>query len=213
MNPSNRLCGDLKQGTCYIPAGSVPIAVHVGRQESKNSLKPKVSAISNKNDNESNNSPKITVSKTDLPIVQHREFEDYAERASQYKKFENLFAEAERKIVSAVNVKSTPPLHQKVMGQHTADPTSALTKIQLILVLQKLQSIGVNYSLLSQFFNSVLGQDGFFPSILVFDDQTLKDSNSCYASALAAINKTRTTDYYPLNDAVQGLLNIVAVFK
>lgn len=207
MNPSHRICGNLQQGTCYIPAGSVPIAVQVGNKTSKPALKPNVTNFANKNDGNSNDQ-KVDAEKYDLQVEPHKEYQDYTQRAT----LESLFAETERKLAMAVNVKSTPPLHQKVTA-NVMNSTSALTKIQLILVLQKFQSLGVSYNLLSQFFNSVLGEQGFFPSILVFDDQTLTNSSSCYSSALAAINKTRSTDYSPLANAVEGLMSIVAAFK
>jgi len=95
----------------------------------------------------------------------------------------------------------------------------ATTKIRLVLTLQKLNSMSVPYSMVSQYFDSMLKELGpnhsntnnsmFFQSILVFDRDTLKDSNACYNNAINSIRSTQSTDYSLLTDIVDGLSSIV----
>jgi hypothetical protein len=213
INPSQKFCGNVEEGICFIPAGNVPIALHVGKRQKDSQPKPIMGPLHNKNDALSATEYHVHDNNVEMKVRPHRDYQDYAQRGVQSAKIENLFAEVERKIVSAVNVKSNPPLHQKAMGAVTTSPKSGLIKIQLILSLQKLQALGVSYVLLNQYFYNLLGDAGFFSSILVFDDQTLTNSNSCYASAISSVTKTKTTDYSPLGDAVEGLVEIVTAFK
>lgn len=92
------------------------------------------------------------------------------------------------------------------------------SKIKLIIVLQKLQEMGVEYSLLSQYFQDSFkketraGNIDVIESILVFDKTELLDSNDCYARALAGIKKTRTTDYSIVAETINGLVDILKMF-
>jgi hypothetical protein len=148
---------------------------------------------------------------------------------------ELMFKNAERVMVESVNVNSNPPLHEKTAADYKKErrmmvdantPTapsqqSGLTKMQLIMALTKLQAMGVTYSLISQYFNSALNVSAsngmsaalFLQSVLVFDQDTLANSTQCYTSALAAVNKTQTTDYSSIADVVNGLVGIVKAFK
>jgi len=148
---------------------------------------------------------------------------------------ELMFKNAERVMVESVNVNSNPKLHEKtaadwkkerrmIMDANTlAAPSqqSGLTKMQLVMALTKLQTMGVSYSLISQYFNSALNVSAsngisaalFLQSVLVFDNDTLANSTQCYTSALAAVNKTQTTDYSSIADVVNGLVGIVKAFK
>lgn len=100
----------------------------------------------------------------------------------------------------------------------TSTPGGMATKIRLIITLQKLNTMGVPYALVSQFFQQGLGQANtnslmFFQSMLVYDNDTLKDSTGCYASTLSAIQKTQSTDYSPLADLTSALSSIITDLK
>jgi hypothetical protein len=146
-----------------------------------------------------------------------------------------MFKNAERLIVESSMVSSNPALHEKTAADfkkerrmimdanQLAAPNqlSGLTKMQLVMALTRLQTMGVSYSLLSQFFASALNNSAstgnsaalFLQSVLVFDQDTLQNSSQCYTSALAAVNKTQTTDYSSISDVVNGLVQIVKAFK
>jgi|SRR5579885_633676 len=145
---------------------------------------------------------------------------------------EELFKNTERIVVQAQNVSSNPPLHEKSAGEikrdrrwttaSTTGGTSGLTKMKLIMSLTKLQAMGVDYSLLSQYFDATIGPTSsldmnsvavFLQSVLIFDRDTLQNSGQCYSTALAAISKTQTTDYSSISDIVDGLVSIITAFK
>lgn len=97
------------------------------------------------------------------------------------------------------------------------------TKIRLLLTLKKFQEIGIAYKMVSDYFGMcfkrmspngyVSGDAAIIGSFLVFEKSDLVDSNACYASAIAGINKTTTTDYSSLADAVGGLSSIITDLK
>lgn len=101
--------------------------------------------------------------------------------------------------------------------QMVAGPAEA-TKIRLIMTLQKFQTLGIEYSLLNQYFtdcfkttNSSMdyGTETVISSMLVFDKLDLVDSNACYTAALASIRKTQTTNFAPVISVVDGLTSIL----
>lgn len=93
------------------------------------------------------------------------------------------------------------------------------TKIKLLLTLQKFQQIGINYRMISQYFEQSLkklpqtGDVAIISSFLIFEKPDLVDSNACYTAAMAGINKTTTTNYAGLVDAVDGLAGIINDLK
>lgn len=142
------------------------------------------------------------------------------EKMSQYK-FRSTSGSTPAKSTWSSNNIAADVTGNSVMGNGiTAHTTAggAATKIRLILTLHKLNSMSVPYSMVSQFFEYSLGGDGnragstnnmmIFQSMLVFDKDTLKDSNACYNSAINAIQRTQSTDYSPLTDLVAALSEI-----
>lgn len=94
------------------------------------------------------------------------------------------------------------------------------SKIKLILALEKLRDMGIEYELISQYFEKCFksyqtNQSMDFTlieSFLVFDKNDLRDSATCYAMALSSIRKTKTTNYGVISDIIDGLADIVKTF-
>ncbi len=88
-----------------------------------------------------------------------------------------------------------------------------ITKLRLILTLQKYQSLGIDYTMISQYFADSIkpldqGGDGNIDTIkeiLIYDRDALKDSAGCYASALAAVQKARSGTFAVIGTVVDGL--------
>lgn len=91
----------------------------------------------------------------------------------------------------------------------------ATAKIRLLILLQKLQTLHVDYALLSQYFTDCMkGMDqnssdvAVISSALIYEKPDLVNSDACYANALAAIKKTQTTNFTLVSNMVDGLSEI-----
>jgi len=106
----------------------------------------------------------------------------------------------------------------------TISPMAETSKIRLVLALEKLQEVGIEYSLLSQYFKNMLEQlMSKYPQhrtlaytlqeMLVFDKQELRNSSSCYMDALSQIRKSSYINFSVVYDMVIGLSEILRDLK
>lgn len=97
--------------------------------------------------------------------------------------------------------------------KNTVTGPNEIAKLRLILTIQKYQSLAIDYAMISQYFADCikpldLGGDGNIDTIkeiLIYDRDALKNSATCYASALAGIQKCRPGTFSPIGDIVNGL--------
>lgn len=86
-------------------------------------------------------------------------------------------------------------------------------KVRLIIVLRGYQNLGIDYSVVSSYFDDCFkpfekaGNFDLDPikDFLVFDKNALKDSASCYATALAGVQASRSNVFAPIVDIIEGL--------
>lgn len=106
-----------------------------------------------------------------------------------------------------------------VVAEPKVSGTAEASKIRLVLILGKLQQIGVEYKMLSQYFEECFkklpenSHNTIIESLLVKDKYDLEDSNACYTSAINGVKKTKSTDYSGISDIVSGLAQIVRDFN
>jgi len=85
-------------------------------------------------------------------------------------------------------------------------------KMRILLMLGKFQTLGIEYSFLSEYFESCLkkmDQSNYDVSTikeaLVFDREDLKSSATCFTNAIANLKKLKTINFGPVSDLADGL--------
>lgn len=97
--------------------------------------------------------------------------------------------------------------------KNTVTGPAEIAKLRLILTLQKYQSLNIDYTMISQYFADCIkpidkGGDGNLDAIrdiLIYDRDALKNSATCYASALNGVQKSRPGTFSGITDIVNGL--------
>lgn len=101
--------------------------------------------------------------------------------------------------------------------------TPETSKIRLIMSLDKLKDLGIEYSMISGYFKNTLTRlrteypdnrtiTYTLEEILVFDREELKNSNQCYFDARTSIEKSSYIDFSVIHGIIQGLSDIVRDF-
>lgn len=100
-------------------------------------------------------------------------------------------------------------------------PTPEMSKIKLIIALEKLKNIGVEYSLVSAYFKSSFEKlykrysqyrtlAMTLTEMLVFDKEELKDDAACYIKAFGRIKACSYTDFSIITYIVDGIASTVS---
>lgn len=89
-------------------------------------------------------------------------------------------------------------------------------KMRLLLMLGKFQTLQVEYTYLSEYFDNCLkkmDQSNYDVSViresLVFDREDLKSSATCYTTALANVKKLKSVNVTTISDIVDGLSTVL----
>jgi hypothetical protein len=88
----------------------------------------------------------------------------------------------------------------------------AALQLKLVMVLKAYQKADVEYSMISNFFADALGKadrsshpENIAREILVKDTSELRNSASCYAQVIAALERRRNLDLSVLSEQIDGL--------
>lgn len=103
-------------------------------------------------------------------------------------------------------------------------PSKSITKIKLILTLEKFKKSSIDYSLISDFFDKAtmklmrkypdyreLGYT--LREMLVYDRIELRDSAACYENAISRVRQTSHTDFSVMHDVIESLSAIICDTK